>query len=121
MTNDNKLDPKEKADAIGILCGSNFDSVVQLLTRCNSLIHDLHANRYALSRHFSTIQFDTKKTFEENHYVELHTRDALKEFVKASNDGKMYEGGVAKGCLQVAQYFAGLAEEINKIERNSQY
>ena len=71
MTNDNKLDPKEKADAIGILCGPNFDSVVQLLTRCSSLIHDLHANRYALSRRYSTIQFDTKNTFEENHSLWL--------------------------------------------------
>ena len=43
-TDVNKLDPKEKADAIAILCGSNFDSVVQLLTRCSSLIHDLNAN-----------------------------------------------------------------------------
>ena len=121
MTKDNKLDPHEKAEAIQILCGNTFQIFIELLSGCNSLIHDLHAHRYVLSKKFPTVKFDTGKCFDEDHYVELHTRDAIKEFVKESNNGKMYEGGVAKGCLTIAQYFAGLAEEINKIERNSQY
>lgn len=119
MTNNNKLDPKEKADAIGILCGSNFDSVVQLLTRCSSLIHDLNANSYIMKKKYA------KKWNYDNvqnvHYVQDNFYKALDEIVKKSNNGEEYKGGVSRGCIRISKYFAALAEQIHHIENNSQF
>ena len=114
-----KLDPFEKADAIKILCGENFDSVVHLMTQCRSLIHNLNANSFRMSEKY--VKNWTYGDVEKSHYVQKNVGKALEKLVKNSNDGEEYKGGVSQGCIMISEYFAALAEQIHHIENNSQY